>query len=402
MLLLALALLAQSAEFGAEGLKALEAQEYEQAEQFFAKAAEADAKDYSAWFHLALAQSLLNKDAEAVAGYRKALELKPGLYEAELNLGIVLLRQKKAAEAAPFLQSAAQKKPKEFRPSFYAAEALRRSSQFGQAEPYYRAALEIDPKSPEAEAGLGRCLARQGNLAEGAPHFRKAVELDPAAQDVLLELASLYEARKQYPEAADIYRQFPDNPAARERLGELLLESGKAADAIPQLEVAVKSSPTNANRVALATAYLRNKQPERGAALLREAVQAEPDNLDLRMMYGRALRDQRVLGAAAREFARVAQARPGFKEAWSELAGVLMILEQYPQALAALEKVKALGGENAAYYYFRALILDHLKQYQPALESYRQFLAMSQNQHPDEEFKARQRVRIIQKELSKR
>ena len=119
-------------------------------------------------------------------------------------------------------------------------------------------------------------------------------------------------------------------------------------------------------------------------------------------MYGRALRDQRIFGQAAQEFARAAQMKPDSKEAWNELAGVLILLEQYQPALTALDKAKALGGETAAYYYFRAIVLDRLKDYKPALESYQKFLSMSQDKNPDEEFKARQRIRIIQKELSKR
>ena len=80
----------------AEGMKALEEQRYEAAIASFTKAAESDPKDYSAFFHIGLAQSLLNRDAEAIASYRKVLELKPGLYEAQLNLGIVLLRSGEA------------------------------------------------------------------------------------------------------------------------------------------------------------------------------------------------------------------------------------------------------------------------------------------------------------------
>ena len=39
---------------------------------------------------------------------------------------------------------------------------------------------------------------------------------------------------------------------------------------------------------------------------------------------------------------------------------------------------------------------------QPALESYESFLASSEDKYPDEEFKARQRVRIIKREMTKR
>jgi tetratricopeptide (TPR) repeat protein len=372
--LVAFLLFLQATDYSAEGLKALEAQKYEQAEQLFTKAAEADPKDYSAWFNLAFAQSQLNKDAEATAGYKKVLELKPGLYQAELNLGVLLLRQKRANEALAHLKAASDLKPNEQRPIRLMAEA---------------------------EVEIGRGLAAGDRLGEGAPHFHRAVEIDPGFKNALLELASLYEARKQFAEAIEIYKQFPENVAAKERLGELLLESGKTDDAILQLEAALKTSPTSANRVALAAAYLRSKQTAKGAALLREAVEAEPANVELRMMYGRALRDQRILGPASQEFARAAQLKPDSKEAWSELAGALILLEQYQPALVALDKTRALGGETAAYYYFRAIVLDRLKDYKPALESYEKFLAMSKDKNPDEEFKARQRIRVIQKEMSK-
>ena len=75
---------------------------------------------------------LLNRDPEAIASYKKVLELKPDLYEAQLNLGIVLLRSKQPAEAAQYLEAAAKQKPKEFRPAYNAALALLES---GAADP---------------------------------------------------------------------------------------------------------------------------------------------------------------------------------------------------------------------------------------------------------------------------
>jgi hypothetical protein len=47
-------------------------------------------------------------------------------------------------------------------------------------------------------------------------------------------------------------------------------------------------------------------------------------------------------------------------------------------------------------------VLDKMKDLKPALESYQRFLALSQGQFPNEEFKARQRARILERELSKR
>ena len=397
-----LLLLLQSVDYSAEGLKALEAKDYTAAAQQFAKAVQADPKDYAAHFHLGLAQSMLNNDAEAIAEYIKVLELKPGLYEAELNLGILLLRQKRPGEAVAPLEKAVGAKPKELRPRYYFGEALLASGDMAGAAAQFQEAAAIDPKSAAAQLGWARAELRQGRLAEAAPHFQLAAQLDPSFEDALLELAAAYEKNKQNGEAIAIYQKFPGNAAAQERLGELLLESKRYADAIPRLEQAAVKDPTPANRVALAAAYLFNNQRDKALPLLDAAVAADPSNYDVRMMYGRALRDEKRYPQAAQQFYESVKLRQDSREAWNELAGMLFLMERYTQSLAAFDRALKLGENTPANHYFRAIILDRLREYGPALESYEKFLAMSQGKNPDEEFKARQRARIIRKELSKR
>jgi tetratricopeptide (TPR) repeat protein len=401
--LFALLLLFQTADYTAQGIKALESNQLDSAAQLFAKAIEADPADYAAHFHLTLAFSLQNKDAQAIPEYQKTLELKPKLYQAELNLGILLIRQKRAQEALAVLEDAEIQKPREFKPQFYYAEALLNTGGADKAEGHYRSAIELDPKSAAAELGLARAQANQNRLPEAAESFQKAAAIDPKFKDALLELAADYEKEHQPEAAITIYQQFPSNPAAQERLGELLIEAKRFADAIPRLEQAVAESPTSANRLALATAYRMNKEPQKQLAQLEKAVASEAGSYDLHMIYGRALRDERQLvPAAAQQFLAAAKIKPDSKEAWNELASVLIVHEDYVQGLAALDKVKALGQEVPGNYYLRAISLDHLKQLKPALESYQQFLAADGGKNPDEEFKARQRARILEKELSKR
>lgn len=395
-------LLSQPAGFNAEGLKALDEQRYEEAAQAFTQALEADPEDYGVHFHLALAYSLLDRTTEAITGYEKVLELKPGLYEAELNLGTLLLDRQDAQRAVSHLESAASTKPGEFRPNYYLAEALYECGDFAGAEQRYQAAAGLDPKSAAVRVGLARAIAEQGRLDDAAVHYRRAAEIDSEYRTALLELASLYEEDKRLPEAIQLYQHFVETPAVRERLGQLLLETGRLDDAIVQLQGAVLESPTAANRYALATAYLRKKQLDKAAPLLDLALQDSSDNYDLRITYGRVLRDQNKYGVAAQEFLRAVQLKPQSKEAWSELAGMLILLENYPQALAALDRVEALGHEMPAVHFFRAIILDKAQQYKPALASYERFLALSDGVNLDEEFKARQRIKVIKKELSKR
>lgn len=387
---------------GADGIKALDEGRYDAAVQAFTQAIAADPQDYSAHFNLALAYGFLHHDAEGIAEYRKTLELKPGLYEAELNLGILLLRQKSPADALPLLQAAATQKATEFRPRYYLGEAQLATGAAAPAEQSFRAAGELDPKSADAQSGIAHALAQQDKLADAAPFFRRAAELNTDYRDGLLELAALYEKNKQWPEAIEIYRQFAGNPAAEERLGMLLLQNKQYAEAIPRLETAYTKSPTNANRAALAAAYVFNSQQDQALPLLEKAVTAEPANYDLRLMYAHALRDKRQFPAAAQQFSEAAKLKPNDGSTWNELGGALYMANDYPPALAAFDRARQLGQGNAGNWFLRAIILDKLHQPKPALEAYQQFLSLSDGKNPDQEFQARQRVKLLERETGKR
>jgi tetratricopeptide (TPR) repeat protein len=354
-------------------MKALDAGKYDEAAALFQQAISADPKDYAAHFNLGLAYGFLNKDAEGVAEYRKALELKPGLYEAEMNGAILLLRQKKAEEALPWLEEAAQQKPADARTRYYLAEAQLQTGSPDKAEAGFRAALETDPKMAKAELGLAHSLARQAKPDEAEPHFRRAAELDQGYRNALLELAGLYETSGHPEKAVAIYREFPDNAAARERLNQLTLEG-----------------------------YLSTGDAEKALPLMAEKVAADPSNADLRMTYGRLLRDRKQYPAAAAQFAAAAKLKPTDAKAWSELGGMLYMMGDLPQALAAYDRARGAGENTAGNWFLHAIILDKLKQPKPALEAYQRFLAMSQGKNPDQEFQARQRSRILQREIDKR
>lgn len=366
--LLAQSMLAQSMDFSTAGRTALDQKDYPRAIDAFRKAIAADPADYAAHFNLGFAYTLAGEDADAVPEFQKVLELHPGVYEAQVNL----------------------------------ANSLFRLNRFAAADAGYRAALLLKPGSASAESGLGRSLAREENFGGAELHYRKAMVLDPSYKDFLLELASLYEQRHHSDEAMVILHEFPSNPTAQEHLGALLLQAGKSAEAIAPLEFAVAQAPTAANRLELAQAYTKEKQPAKAEPLAAAALAAAPDDNEVRMFYRRLLRDQRKFPEAAAQFQAVATRDPQSARAWSELAGVLLVAEQYPQALAALDRVRALGAETPPDLFFRGLAFDHLNQAKQALENYNGFLAASKGAFPNQEWQARGRVVFLEKELGKR
>ncbi len=392
-------LLFQAASPVEEGLKALDEERYEAAVEAFNTALEADPENFGAHFNLAFAYTMLGRPAEAIAGYEKALELKPGLYQAQINLGVLLLEAKQVDRALPYLKGATEQKPDEFRPQYYLAVALYELADDAGAEAAYRRAAELDPAAADVQIGLGRAVFNLGRFDEAEPYYRKAAEIDPEYRGYLVEVASKLEEKGKKEQAIRIYVDFTEDPVVQERLGHLLLQTGKVEEALPHLQGAVQRSPTSANRFALATVYIKLKQPENALPLLDLTLQEEPNSFELLMVRGRLVRDRRRFDAAARDFYRATQLQPESKEAWREFSGMLIMLENYPQALAALDRLEALGDPPPSVHYFRALIWDKTRQHKPALASYERFLELCQNEFPDEEFKARQRIKAIKREM---
>jgi tetratricopeptide (TPR) repeat protein len=383
------------------GLDAMDKGDFQTAVQVFTKALAADPQDYSAAFNLALAETQLHQDEKAIADFQKTLTLKPNLYEAELNLGILYLRNKRPAEAVPLLQDAAKQRTSDARSRRYLGDALLAQSDFLNAATQYQDALRLDPKAGPAELGLGQSLERQGKLDEALPHYQKAAALDPQFKSYLLQLAQSYAAAKRNDEAVALLRNFESEPAVREELGRLYLQSNRPEEAVNAFKAAVAQSPTSANQLALATAYLRNNQPALAAPILESALSASPNDYDLRMAVGRIRRDQHEYPAAADQFLLATRLKPDSVEAWNETASVLVLGDRYPEALAALDKIRSLKAETAGNFYYRAICLDKLHQKKLAIENYHRFLDLSAGKFPDQEFNARQRARTLEHEVNR-
>jgi tetratricopeptide (TPR) repeat protein len=114
------------------------------------------------------------------------------------------------------------------------------------------------------------------------------------------------------------------------------------------------------------------------------------------------LRDKKQYIPAANQFYAAAKLKPGEAMTWSELGGMLYMTGDYQPSLAAFDKARDLGENTPGNWFLRAIILDKLRQLKPALEAYQRFLTMSLGKNPDQEFQARQRARILQRELEKR
>jgi predicted O-linked N-acetylglucosamine transferase (SPINDLY family) len=148
--------------------------------------------DAGNWCMLASLQGQLGRLAEAIAQYRKALELQPELVPAWFSLGNLLYRCGDMDGAEHALRRALQ-----YRPDFFEARAnlgklLRTRLQFSAAGEQFSAALALQPGSADTCNELGLSLNAQGHTDAAEQAFRRALELDPgfhaAGSNLLLAL----------------------------------------------------------------------------------------------------------------------------------------------------------------------------------------------------------------------
>jgi tetratricopeptide (TPR) repeat protein len=385
-----------------KGTQALDRGDYQQAEQIFSQLVEADPKDYFACFNLALAEAALKKDDKAIASFKQTLALKPGLYQAQVNLGMIYLRDNQPDQAIPLLEAAATAKPGDMKVHQYLGDAYTASGKWPQAQAQFEEILKLDAKNAHALLGVGQALLHQQKIDEARPYYEQAIQLDGSLKPYLLEYAIALADAGRKEQAIALLSQFPNDAGACAKLGQLYLSSGQPDKAAVSFESALRLNPKSANRLALATAYLRSNREEKAAPLLKEALAASPNDWELQITVGRIYRDQKNYGEAATYFLNAAKLEPAKPDAWSELAGVLTLAQQYPQALAALDKLHQLNAEKPGHLYLRAIILDKLHQLKPALASYQQFLSASNGQNPDQEFQARGRIKALQHEVNGR
>ncbi len=117
-------------------------------------------RESESWFQRGLELEEVGAPVEeAIAAYRKALDLNAEAAGALVNLGTIYYRQRK----------------------------------FAEAEKFYQDAIAADPDYPLAQFNLGNLFDEQGRLADAMLHYRRALQLNPNYADAHFNIALLYE-----------------------------------------------------------------------------------------------------------------------------------------------------------------------------------------------------------------
>lgn len=368
-------------------------------------------KDYSddptAHFQLGYVYGILKRNDDSVTEYRRAAELKPDFAEAQLNLGLTLLDMKDYSGAAVALQRATELLPGQAKVRYLAGVALEHVDNFPAAVQQFEAAATLDQNNFDAFFHWGLTLLRANRPEEAEKRLRQAIVLRGDSEPAHSALIDALMREKKTDEAiAELRSSLSRNsgdPQARFKLATVLYETGKPAEALAELDHADTGAAPTAERAKLRASILISQQNWEGASrALAIAVAAAPADAALRAEYGRILLQQRDFPAAERELRKSLTLDGKQTDALRNLISTEYLAGNYSGALELLDVLAKREAPLPIVLFVRATCYDKLQRKPEAVEAYRKFLDADNGRSDKEEFQASERLKVLQKELTKK
>ena len=360
--------------------------------------------DPFATFQLGYAYVGLKRPEDAKAQFLRAITLDPKMAAAHLNLGLVLLDSDPGKSAEAFLH-AAELQPTESRPRFLAGFALEHAGKLPEATEQYRAALALSPKDYEAHFALGRVLIRSNDAAGAEEQFRAAIATRGDAAPARLGLGSALLAQKKYEPASDALAEYlklnPGDRPARFDRASALLNLSRYDDALAELDrYEAGAAPTADSLKMRGEIYMQQKKWKESLDVLKQAITLAPQDSEIAEWVGHVDIELHDYSAAAAILEKVHARNPQDAEALRDLADAFFLGQNYAAALEVMDRLAKLETPKPGSWFVRAICYDKLSRKAEAIEAYRKFLDEDDGQHDTQDFQARHRIPVLQRELS--
>jgi predicted Zn-dependent protease len=347
----------------------------------------------------------------AAGFYQRAIAADPNSFESHLGLGLLLARQGKKDEAHAELLAATTLDPGAAGPALKARawRALARldapspdgEGNASMASNELLEALKLTPETTE-DTLLAADLAEasdQHDTAEAA--YRRVLAADPKSAAANSGLAHILIERKQYEDAEKLLRpalqQDPENPTLEAQLATVLAAQDDA-DALPLLEKLHAAHPSDAAITRMLAQILAQAGDAEASDKLYVALLAgSPDDVSLLVAHGQNLIRQQQFPQALAAFNKVTELDSANADAWSGVAFAASKLHQPSLTVHALTMRARYLPEVPATYFLWATSYDTLNDRVAAITYYHHFLDSSKGNFPDQEWQARQRLLALEK-----
>jgi predicted CXXCH cytochrome family protein len=270
---------------------------------------------------------------EAMASYRRALDLNASYVPALRGLGVAAGESGAGAEAIAALEKARTLAPKDAGVRHDLARAYQKAGRLAEAEAEAAASVQLDPNLTVAYVTLGGVRQQGGDAARAEAAYREAIRLQPDLGEAHSDLGNLLAARGDFGQAEFHFqaalRADPGQAAVRYNYAVSLALAQRYDEARRQFEQAVKGAPGMAEaHEGLGNLSGRQRDWAGAARHYQNALRARPGFDRALLGLGTAFGMMGNAGVARAYLRQAAQS--GNPAVRGEAADLLRALEQAP------------------------------------------------------------------------
>lgn len=367
-------------------------------------------QDARALFDIGYVADAQGRNDEAVSFYKRAIAIEPKSFEAQVSLGLLLARAGKVKEAKPILSTATALDPGSAGAAGKAKawRALAEIELFGtdgksdasQASIDLLEALKMSAETASDTLLAARIAESAGNSSAAETAYRKALSHDPDSAAANAGLAHSLIVQKNYVEAENVLKQAlkrdPGNPALTAQLAAVLVAQDKT-EALPLLQKYHADHPEDESMARMLAEVLADDgEYSESDKLYQKILATHPNDPDVLAAHGQNLVREKRYSDALQTFEAATALDERNGEAWSGMAFAAFQTHQPKITIQALTMRSKYLPESATIYFLWATAYDTLHDKKQASTYYRRFLDSSDGKLPDQEWQARQRLKVLE------
>jgi tetratricopeptide (TPR) repeat protein len=263
------------------------------------------------------------------------------------------------------------------------ADLYWRVSRVGDAIHEAEDVLKSDPDYPDAHRLLARVYwhmlgenqtenVNKENIRKDIEHMEALTRLQPSDLDSWQVLGRLYKMNNQPQKAEEAFKKVlnvdPDSKGGLTSLAQLYSEQGDYAGAVDLLKKIPEADMDPPLLGMLGYAYSQTHDFDSAVATYEKALAQDPENAQLHQAYADALMSIGNTPAARAEFEKVLKADPDDASTYLRLEQLDRQEGQFDQARKDLERAKTLQADNLEIPYQQALLEDAVGNQDRAIE----------------------------------
>jgi tetratricopeptide (TPR) repeat protein len=263
------------------------------------------------------------------------------------------------------------------------AELYWRVTRVGDAIHEAEDVLKSDPDYPDAHRLLARIYwhmlgenqtdqTNKESLHKAIEHMETLTRVEPTDTDSWLVLGRLYKMDNQGQKAEEAYKKVlnvsPDSKGGLSSLAQLYFEQGDYEAALELLKRIPEADLDPSLLGMLGYAYSQTHDYDSAVATYEKALAQDSDNQDLRRAYAEALMGMGNTPAARAEFEKILKAEPDDISTYLRLAQLDRQEGRYEQARKELDRARTLQPNNMEIPYQQALLEDAVGNQDKAIE----------------------------------